>query len=71
MTRSSARFKEARAKTIQFATETQLPLKEHLSANPFFGDLNAYQWLIYIPLHNMRHDQQIAEVKASPGYPAQ
>jgi hypothetical protein len=31
--------------------------------------LNAYQWLIYLPLHTERHDKQIAEVKASPGYP--
>jgi hypothetical protein len=48
-----------------------VPLKEHTVDHPFpiFGTLNAYQWLIYIPLHNMRHDQQIAEVKASPGFP--
>jgi len=46
-------------------------LKEHTVDHPFpvFGTLNAYQWLIYVPLHNMRHDQQIAEVKASPGFP--
>lgn len=65
------RFKEARAQTIRFAETTQIPLKEHTYDNPFpvFNTLNAYQWLIYIPLHNMRHDQQIAEVKATPGYP--
>ena len=65
------RFKEVRAQTIQFAETTQVPLKEHTLDHPFpvFGTLNAYQWLIYIPLHNMRHDQQIAEVKATAGYP--
>src|SRR5262249_5020355 len=65
------RFKEARAKTIKFVQDTQLPLKEHNSEHPFpvFKTLNAYQWLLYIPLHNLRHDQQIAEVKATPGYP--
>ena len=31
--------------------------------------LNGYQWLIYAPLHTMRHDKQIAEVKATPEYP--
>ena len=36
---------------------------------PIFKVLNAYQWLLYIPLHNLRHDQQIAEVKRTPGYP--
>jgi len=65
------RFNELRAKTIKFAQETQAPLKEHTWEHPFpiFKTLNAYQWLIYIPLHNLRHDQQIAEVKATPGYP--
>jgi len=65
------RYKAVRAKTMQFAVENEVPLKEHTADHPFpvFGTLNAYQWLIYIPLHNMRHDQQIAEVKASPGFP--
>jgi DinB superfamily len=66
-----ARYKVVRAKTLKFAEETDVALKEHTAEHPFpvFGTLNAYQWLIYIPLHNMRHDQQIAEVKASPGFP--
>jgi DinB superfamily len=65
------RYKAVRAKTMKFAEENEVPLKEHTADHPFpvFGTLNAYQWLIYIPLHNMRHDQQIAEVKASPGFP--
>ena len=65
------RYKAARAGTLKFAEETTAALKEHTAENPFpvFNTLNAYQWLIYIPLHNMRHDQQIAEVKASPGFP--
>ncbi|HWE52299.1 MAG TPA: DinB family protein [Bryobacteraceae bacterium] len=66
-----ARYKELRAKTIEFAETTQLPLKEHITAGPFpiFDPLNAYQFVLYIPLHNLRHNQQIAEVKATPGYP--
>jgi len=65
------RYMEARARTLKFAKETQIALKEHTAEHPFpvFNTLNAYQWLIYIPLHNMRHDQQIAEVKADPGFP--
>jgi hypothetical protein len=65
------RFKEVRAKTLQFAKSTELPLKSHTLDHPFpaFGTLSVYDWLIYIPLHNIRHNKQIAEVKASPGYP--
>ncbi|MDP8980571.1 MAG: DinB family protein [Acidobacteriota bacterium] len=73
MTRAEvmARFDEGRAKTLRFAEETKIALKEHTSEHPFafFGTLNAYQWLIYIPLHNMRHDKQIEEVKATAGFP--
>ena len=66
------RFAEVRSNTLQFAEQTQIALKEHTSEHPFpvFGTLNAYQWLIYIPLHNMRHDKQIEEVKSTPGFPA-
>lgn len=64
-------FAQVRAKTLNFAEDTQIGLKEHTSEHPFqfFNTLNAYQWLIYIPLHNMRHDKQIEEVKATAGFP--
>jgi len=66
-----AKLKESRAKTLKFAEETKLPLKAHTLDHPFpvFGTLNAYQWLIYIPLHNVRHNKQIEEVKADPKFP--
>src|SRR5215216_3008363 len=63
------RFKQTRAKILDFAEKSDLPLKAHTFDNPFFSTLNAYDWLIYIPLHTTRHNKQIAEVKASPGYP--
>ena len=39
------RYKAGRAKTLKFAEETVLPLKEHTADHPFpvFGTLNAYQ----------------------------
>jgi hypothetical protein len=66
-----AKLNESRAKTLKFAEETKLPLKSHTLDHPFpvFGTLNAYQWLIYIPLHNIRHNMQIEEVKANPNFP--
>jgi len=67
------RFEKQRAAIEKFAAETEVPLKEHTAEHPFkvFSTLNGYQWLIYIPLHTERHDKQIAEVKATEGYPAQ
>jgi len=65
------RFERQRVDIVTFASETQRALKEHTLVHPFpiFGTLNAYQWLIYVPLHTIHHDKQIAEVKASPRYP--
>ena len=64
-----ARFREQRARALAYVQETEAPLKAHTAANPFFGPLNAHQWLLYIPLHHARHNLQIAEVKTSPEYP--
>ena len=64
-----ARFAEQRKRALAYARDADHPVKAHTAPNPFFGDLNAHQWLLYIPLHNERHNQQIAEVKSSPGYP--
>lgn len=63
------RFEKQRIEIVKFATGTDLPLKQHTVDNPFFGTLNGYDWLIYTPLHTMRHDKQIAEVKGTAGYP--
>ena len=57
------RYKKARARTLQFVAELDRPIKNYSAEHPFpvFNMLNAYQWLLYIPLHNARHNQQIAE----------
>ena len=65
------RFERQRAEIVKLAAGTEVSLKQYTDDHPFpaFGTLNAYQWLIYVPLHTMRHDKQIAEVKATAGYP--
>jgi uncharacterized damage-inducible protein DinB len=64
-------YNENRAKTFKFIETTDLPLKAHTLDHPFpvFGTLNAYQWLLYIPAHNLRHNKQIAEVMNNPAFP--
>jgi len=64
-------FEKQRVEIVKFAKQTQIELKQYTVEHPFpvFNTLNAYQWLIYVPLHTMRHDKQIAEVKATAGYP--
>ena len=65
------RFLDARATTRKFIESTQVALFEHTLEHPFpvFKTLNAYQWLIYIPLHNIRHNGQAEDVKKAAGYP--
>ena len=66
-----AKFDEARAITRKFIDTTDVALSEHTLEHPFpvFKTLNAYQWLIYIPLHNLRHNGQLGDVKKAAGYP--
>jgi len=64
-------FKESRAKSYKFIETTDVPLKAHTLDHPFpiFGTLNAYQWFLYIPSHNLRHNKQIAEIMSNPNFP--
>jgi len=59
-----ARYKAGREKTLQFVAQADGPVKSHCADHPFpiFNSLSVYHWLLYIPLHNERHNQQIAEV---------
>jgi hypothetical protein len=60
------RYQQGRARTLQLIDQADQPMKDRSAKHPFpvFDMLNAYQWLLYIPLHNARHNQQIAEVLA-------
>ena len=71
-TQVKVRFEKQRIEIVNLARESQTAWRKHTVTHPFpvFGTLNAYQWLIYVPLHTMRHNQQIAEVKATLGYPS-
>src|SRR5579862_8692093 len=68
-TQVHGRFETQRIDIARFARETQAALKAHTTVHPmrFFGTLNAHQWLIYVPLHTIRHARQIAGVKATAG----
>jgi hypothetical protein len=46
-------------------------MKNHTFEHPFpiFNWLNAYDWLLYVPLHTVRHSKQIMEVQADGNYP--
>jgi len=58
---------QAFAETVAY----EQPIKQHIQPHPFpvFGDLTAYDWLIYVPLHTVRHSKQIIEVQEDENYP--
>ena len=62
------KFQQSREATVAFA-KSQDELREHAAPHPALKELDAYQWLLYLSGHTMRHTAQIREVKASPGFP--
>ncbi|HVS12333.1 MAG TPA: DinB family protein [Thermoanaerobaculia bacterium] len=66
-----ATFRAQRAELAALIADEALELKRYTQEHPFpvFGTLNAHQWLIYVPLHTIRHSKQIREVQETPGYP--
>ena len=68
VTASVNHFKESRAKTVKFLTETK-DLRQHAIDSPVGKKLDAYQWLLFISAHSERHTKQIDEVKADPKFP--
>jgi hypothetical protein len=63
-----AHFKESRAKTIKFVTETK-DLRGHAADSPLGKKLDAYEYVLFISAHTERHTKQIEEVKADANFP--
>lgn len=59
-----ARFIAVRDGTIEYARTTADPLRTRLHAHFVFGELDGYQWLIFMAAHSERHRRQIEEVKS-------
>ena len=64
-----AEFRDARARTIQFAAETECDLRGHFFPHIAFGDLDCYQWLVVLGQHTLRHCLQIEEILGGVGFP--
>ncbi len=64
-----AEFREARARTIRFAAETECDLRGHFFPHIAFGDLDCYQWLVVLGQHTLRHCLQIEEILGDSRFP--
>jgi hypothetical protein len=66
-----AEFYKVRGEVRAFSDTVEGPIKSHTTKHPFefFNWLNAHDWLVYIPLHTIRHSRQIVEVQEDANYP--
>lgn len=55
------RFHAIRAKTADFVSTTELPVKMHMAEGPP-GKMSVHHWLTLIAGHNLRHNAQMREV---------
>ena len=63
-----AAFRDARAKTLEYASKTTDDLRSRVGDSPI-GPTDAYQWLLFIGAHTERHLAQLREVKAHEQFP--
>jgi hypothetical protein len=61
-------FGDGRKKTLEFVKTTEQDLRGHVLRGAV-GEMDGYQWLLYLSGHTRRHLAQIKEVMASPGFP--
>jgi len=63
------RFEIARERSLRFAAVTQSDLRGRFFAHPDLGELDCYQWLLFLAAHSERHARQAEEVIAHPNFP--
>lgn len=63
-------LQEGRTKLIDYIKNTNEDMRSHIATQTPLGPLDAYQLVLLISSHTNRHMQQINEVKATPGFPA-
>lgn len=62
-------YKQARWETEKFVRKTKDDLRNHYFELPI-GTIDLYQMLLFGAGHQMRHNQQIAEIKNHPDFPS-
>jgi len=62
-------FEAARERSLRFVAVTQGDLRSHYFAHPYLGELDCYQWLLFLGAHAERHARQAEEVTADPDFP--
>jgi hypothetical protein len=56
-------FLDRRKRSLDFAKTTQLDLRSYTYTHPYFGEIDAYQMLLLLSAHSLRHVEQIKEIR--------
>jgi hypothetical protein len=63
-------LKEERQKHIDYINSSTDDFRNHIAEQGPMGPMDAYQIVLLLAQHTVRHTKQIEEVKASAGFPA-
>jgi uncharacterized damage-inducible protein DinB len=63
-------FEAARERSLRFAAVTHGDLRGYFFEHPQLGELDCYQWLLFVGAHSERHARQAEEVIADPNFPS-
>jgi hypothetical protein len=63
-------FETVRQTTRNFANVSNGDLRRYFMPHPVFGNLDAYQWLLFTGAHSQRHMLQSKSVIASANFPS-
>ncbi|MCC7157267.1 MAG: DinB family protein [Bryobacterales bacterium] len=64
------RCAEARRESIEFVTTTPHDLRAHAFPHFILGQMDAYQWVVFLAAHMERHIAQIEEILLAAPFPA-
>lgn len=61
-------FSSKRDENIKYIKDTKEDMRAHIAPSPL-GEIDAYQWMLFMAAHSKRHTAQIEEVKADANFP--
>jgi hypothetical protein len=62
-------FQQSRDRLLEYVRTTQDDLRDHFVEHPIFKTVDAYQIILMMSAHTVRHTMQLNEVKQAAGYP--
>jgi hypothetical protein len=62
-------FIQRRENSLKYITDIDKNMRNHFVTGFFLGTIDAYQMILFMSGHTLRHTMQIEELKKHPGFP--